>query len=106
MESDRENNDSGNVEEETKTKEVNVRCSILLLHTSVFAGYLLPYYPDTVVTYTGFSLFSRQRFDMHDGTTVISVDWFGAGRTLRGERWDFDLLESWTKLRVVRRGSR
>ena len=29
------------------------------------------------------------------------VYWFEAGRTLGGERWDFNLLESRTKIRVV-----
>ena len=43
---------------------------------------------------------------MNDDGTVISVDWFGAGRTLGGERRDFNLLESRTKLCVVRGGSR
>ena len=56
-------------------------------------------------TYSGSSLSSRQQFGVHDGRTVISVDWFGARRTSGGERWYFDLLESWTELRVVRRGS-
>ena len=32
--------------------------------------------------------------------------WFRAGRTSGGERWDFDLLESRTELRVVRGGMR
>ena len=33
------------------------------------------------------------------------VYWFRARRTSRGERWDFDLLESRTELRIVRRES-
>ena len=43
---------------------------------------------------------------MHDDGTVISMDWFGDGHALGGERWDFDLLESRTELLVVRGGSR
>ena len=43
---------------------------------------------------------------MHAGGMVISVDWFREGRTSGGERWDFDLLESQTELRIVRGGSR
>ena len=34
------------------------------------------------------------------------MDWFGAGRTSGVERWDIDLLEIRTNLRVVRGGSR
>ena len=45
-------------------------------------------------------------FDVHDGRTVISVDWFRAGPTLVGEQWDFNILEIRTKLLVVRGGSR
>ena len=43
---------------------------------------------------------------MHDGETIISVDWLGGGRTSGGERWDFDILESRTELRVLRGESR
>ena len=70
------------------------------------ANSLLLYYPDPVVLYSESFLSSCQRFDMHDGGTVISVDWFGAGLTSRGERWDFDILEIWIELCVVRGGSR
>ena len=83
---------SGNGKEDTKTEEADVRCSISLLCTYVLADSLLLYYTNPVVTYSGSYLSSRQRFGVHDGGTVISVDWFGAGRTLGGERWDFDLL--------------
>ena len=70
------------------------------------ADYLLLYYPDRVVTYSGSSLSSCQRFEVHDGGTVISVNWFRAGHKSGGQRWDFDLLEIRTDLRVVRGGSR
>ena len=55
--------------------------------------------------YSGSSLSSQQRFKIRDGGTVISVDWFRVGRTSGGERWDFDILETRTKLRIVRGGS-
>ena len=67
---------------------------------------LLLYYPDPIVTYSGSSVSSCQRFNVHDGGTVISVDWFGDRRTLGEERWDFDLMEIQTKICVVRRGIR
>ena len=47
--SDHETNDSGNGEEETKTKEADVRCFTSLLRASVSADSLIIYYPDPVV---------------------------------------------------------
>ena len=70
------------------------------------ADSLLLYYPNPVLPYSRSFLSSHQWFNVHDGRTVISVDWFGAGRMSEGERWDFDLLESRTKLYVVHGGSR
>ena len=90
--SDCETDDSGDGEEDTETEEADVRCSTLLLRVSVLADPFLLYYPDLVVLYFRSSLSSRQQFDMHDGGTVISVDWFGAGCTSGEERWDLDLL--------------
>ena len=84
--SDCETDDSGNSEEETETEEAGVCCSTSSLRASVSADSFLLYYPDPVVTYSGSSLSSRQSFDVHAGGTVISVDWFGAGHTSRGER--------------------
>ena len=81
---DRETNDSGNGKEETKTEEADVRCSTLFLRTSVLADSLLLYWHDPVVPYAGYSISSYQRFDMHAGRTVISVEWFGAGRRSGG----------------------
>ena len=78
MASDQETDDSGYGKEETDTKEADVRCSTLSPRASVSTDFLLLYYPDPIVTYSGYSLSSRQRFDVHDGGTVISVDWFGA----------------------------
>ena len=104
--SDHETDDSGNGEEETKTKEADVRCFTSLLRASVSADSLIIYYPDPVVPYSESSLSSCHKFDVHDSRTVISMYWFGDGRTSGGERWDFDLLEIRINLRVVRGGSR
>ena len=98
-----ETDDSGDGKEENDNKEADVRCSTSLLHISVLADSLLLYYPDPVVSYSGSFLSSFQRFDVHYGGAVISAEWFGAGRTSGGERCDFDLLESRTDIRVVRR---
>ena len=104
--SDRETKDSGDGKEETDTEEADVCCSTLLLRASVSADSLLLFYLGPVVPYSGSSLSSLQRFNVYDGGTLISMDWFGAGRTSGGERWDLYILESRTKLRVVRGGSR
>ena len=106
MASDSETDDSGDGEEETETEEADICCSTSLLHASVAVDSLLLYYPYPVVPYSKSSLSSRQRFDVHDNRTVISVEWFGAGRMLGGDRWDFDILESRIELRVVSGGSR
>ena len=67
---------------------------------------LLLYYPNPVFPYSGSSLSSRQRFDVHDVRTIIFVDWFDGGRTSGGEQWDFDILKSRTELCVMPGGSR
>ena len=106
MASDSETDESGDGEEETETEELDVRCSTSSLRASMSDDSLLLYYPDPIVTYSGSSVSSCQRFNVHDGGTVISVDWFGDRRTLGEERWDFDLMEIQTKICVVRRGIR
>ena len=79
--SDRETDNSGDGEEETETEEADIRCSTSLLRASVSADYLILYYPDTVVPYSGSSLSFRQRFDVNGRSTVICMDRFGAGHT-------------------------
>ena len=93
VELDGKTNDSGDRKEETETKETDVCCSILSLRASVSANYLLLYYSDTIVTYSGSSISSHHQFSVHGGRTVISVDWFGDGRKSGGYRWGFDFLD-------------
>ena len=47
--SDIKTNNSGDGEEETKTKEAEVRCSTLSIRASVLADSLLLYYPNPVI---------------------------------------------------------
>jgi urease accessory protein len=56
---------------------------------SISAGALLVFAPDAVQPFGGSAFIQRQVFHLGQGAGLALVDWFTAGRTMRGERWAF-----------------
>jgi urease accessory protein len=53
---------------------------------------------DPCIPFSTSSFQQTVNVNIEPGASVILVDWFGAGRLSRGERWDFDHLQSQTAL--------
>jgi hypothetical protein len=64
------------------------------LAASVGQGGLLVLAPDPVVPYANAAYDQRQTFELAPGSSLIAVDWVGAGRVSRGERWAFTSFSS------------
>jgi len=58
------------------------------------AGSLLVFAPDPVQVFADSSYSQRQEFHLASGAGLAFVDWFSAGRVARGERWEFEHLQS------------
>jgi urease accessory protein len=52
-------------------------------------GALLILAPDPVQCFTGSCYEQRQYFKLSNSANLVLVDWMSAGRTARGERWNF-----------------
>lgn len=52
-------------------------------------GAMLILTPDPVQCFAGSSYEQRQHFSLNGGANLVLVDWMSAGRTARGERWNF-----------------
>lgn len=52
-------------------------------------GAMLILAPDPVQCFAGSSYEQRQHFTLAGGANLVMVDWMSAGRTARGERWNF-----------------
>lgn len=61
---------------------------------SVGHGGLLVLAPDPVVPYANAAYDQRQTFELAPGSSLVAVDWVGAGRVSRGERWAFTSFSS------------
>jgi urease accessory protein len=57
-------------------------------------GSLLVFAPDPVQPFAGSTYEQRQEFRLAPDAGLALVDWFSAGRTARGERWEFDRFQS------------
>ena len=70
---------------------------------SVEADALLVVLPDPVVCFAGADFSQEQRYDLHEGGSLVVVDWITSGRHAAGERWAFHHYSS----RIdIRRGGR
>src|SRR5690349_13789670 len=57
-------------------------------------GALLVFAPDPVQAFTDSCYTQRQEFQLAPDASLALLDWFTAGRTARGERWQFRRLRS------------
>ena len=64
------------------------------LHATIKANGLLVVAPDPLVPFSQSSFAQCQTFELDADASLVLVDWFGAGRVVNGERWDFDYLSS------------
>jgi len=64
------------------------------LNATVDDGGLLVLAPDPVVPYESAAYEQRQRFMLSPAASLVAVDWVGAGRVSRGERWAFSHFAS------------
>lgn len=76
-------------------KSIMCRSSI---EASVASNGFLVLAVDPCISFSTSSFQQTVNVSVEPGASVILVDWFGAGRLSRGERWDFDLLQSQTAL--------
>ena len=71
------------------------------LHATVEKNGVLVVAPDPLVPFSQSSFSQRQTFELDTNASLLMVDWFGAGRVVRGERWDFDYLSSRSDLTLL-----
>ena len=55
---------------------------------------LLVFAPDPVQAFAGSAYTQRQEFRLTPSANLVLLDWFTAGRTARGERWEFNHYQS------------
>jgi urease accessory protein len=55
---------------------------------------LLVLAPDPIQSFADSSYRQSQKFYLHPGAGLVLLDWFCSGRAARGERWDFQRLQS------------
>ena len=60
----------------------------------VAADSLLVFAPDAVQPFAASAFTQRQEFHLAQGAGLVLLDWFTAGRTMRGERWLFDHFQT------------
>ncbi len=62
---------------------------------------LLVFAPDPVQAFAGSTYAQRQEFRLAASANLVLLDWFTAGRTARGERWEFDHFQSRNDVHVA-----
>jgi len=55
---------------------------------------LLVFAPDPVQAFAGSTYAQQQGFHLAESSSLVLLDWFTAGRTARGERWEFTRFQS------------
>ena len=70
------------------------------LDATVEEGALLVVAPDAIVPYWDAAYEGHQRFTLERGASVVAVEWMGAGRVGRGERWAFREYASRSEVRL------
>jgi urease accessory protein len=68
------------------------------IQASVASNGFLVLAVDPCIPFSTSSFQQTVNVSIEPGASVILVDWYGAGRLSRGERWDFDHLQSQTAL--------
>lgn len=76
------------------------RACVQSLKATVENDALLVLSPDPVTCFADAIYEQRQRFDLASRGSLISIDWFTAGRVARGERWAFRKYQSRTEIFV------
>jgi urease accessory protein len=73
----------------TKVYRCPTRTCRMDLRARVAEGGMLVLLPDPVVCFAGARYDQRVHVELSPGATLVAVDTFTAGRSARGERWDF-----------------
>ena len=76
------------------------RACVQSLHAAVEDDALLVLSPDPVTCFADAIYEQQQRFNLAPRASLISIDWFTAGRVARGERWAFRKYQSRTDIFV------
>jgi urease accessory protein len=71
-------------------------------HLSAYLGKdsLLVAAPDPVQSFAGSSYCQTQEFHLQTGAGLVLLDWFCSGRAARGERWNFNRLQSRNEITI------
>ena len=69
------------------------------LDAAVAADAMLTVVPDPIVCFADANFVQTQRYELHDRSTLIMVDWMTSGRHAAGERWAFSRYESRVDIR-------
>jgi len=72
------------------------------LQATVEEGAFLVVAPDPTAPFATSRFHQQQSFVVHPNSSLISVDWFSAGRIANGERWQANFISSETKLSLLR----
>ena len=68
------------------------------LNGTVHPGGLLVNAPDPLVPFAKSAFVGSQRFELHNGASLVSIDWLSSGRATCGERWAFASYASRTEV--------
>jgi urease accessory protein len=69
------------------------------LDVAIAADALLVVVPDPIVCFADANFVQTQRYDLHERSTLVMVDWMTSGRHAAGERWAFSRYESRVDIR-------
>ena len=68
------------------------------MHATVEKDAILVFAPDPCTMFASSSYSQTQEFEIHPESSVALIDWFSSGRFKNKERWEFDSLQTRTKL--------
>lgn len=73
------------------------------LHATIEPGAILLNLPDALVPFAGSCFRGHQQMDLSPGASLVSLDWFSAGRSACGERWAMELFQTGTEVYLAGR---
>jgi len=83
------------------TQRVSSVCEARM-HATVEKDGILVFAPDPCTMFASSSYSQTQEFEIHPESSIALIDWFSSGRFKNQERWEFDNLQTCTKLKWLK----
>jgi len=83
------------------TQRVSSVCETRM-HATVEKDGILVFAPDSCTLFASSSYSQYQEYEIHPESSIALIDWFSSGRFKNQERWEFDNLQTCTKLKWLK----